>query len=118
MPIFTFCSHFYSDSPSSQDRNRIMFYILTQLQKQFVALRMLTWKYMEAGHGKGAPDGLEAVVKRTADGINYTGTDIATSPKFVEAIRAKVKNIKVIEIDTTDIRKKEVNIPHKTLKEL
>ncbi|KAH3708521.1 hypothetical protein DPMN_067973 [Dreissena polymorpha] len=29
--------------------------------------------YTEAGHGKGAPDGVGAVVKREADGTDITG---------------------------------------------
>uniref|UniRef100_A0A2A4K7W2 Uncharacterized protein n=1 Tax=Heliothis virescens TaxID=7102 RepID=A0A2A4K7W2_HELVI len=104
--------HFYSDSPSSQYRNRNMFYVLTQLEKQFIALRKLSWNYMEVGHGKGAPDGLGAVVKRTADRIVNTGTDIGTFSKFVEITRANLPNVKIVEVTNSDIDEKQAIMPN------
>ncbi|KAJ8729858.1 hypothetical protein PYW07_016896 [Mythimna separata] len=89
-----------------------MFYILTQLEKQFLALRTLTWNYMEVGHGKGAPDGLGAVVKRTADRIVNTGTDVGTFSKFVEITRANLPNIKIVEITNADIDEKQAMMPN------
>ncbi|CAH2101592.1 unnamed protein product [Euphydryas editha] len=56
-----------TDSPSSQYRNKYIFYIMTQLQNVFSSLKSVTWNYQEVGHGKGTPDGVGAVVKRTAD---------------------------------------------------
>jgi hypothetical protein len=59
--------HILTDGPSSQYRNKHIFYILTQLQNDFPQLKLVSWNYQEAGHGKGAPDGIGAVIKRTAD---------------------------------------------------
>ncbi|KAL4719548.1 hypothetical protein ACJJTC_012983 [Scirpophaga incertulas] len=74
-------------------------------------LRKLTWNYMEVGHGKGAPDGLGAVVKRTANRIVNSGTDVGTFTKFVQVIRANVSNIKIFEIASANIDEKERMIP-------
>ncbi len=51
--------HFLSDSPSTQYRNKSMFYIIfDKIRPLFSNLSTLTWNYSEAGHGKGAPDGI------------------------------------------------------------
>lgn len=65
-PIKTF--HFVSDSPSGQYRNKTMFYFLANhLCKICPNIISFTWNYLEAGHGNGAPGGIGAVCKRTAD---------------------------------------------------
>lgn len=74
--------HFLSDSPSSQYRNKNMFYIITQIHKDFPVLHKVTWNYSESGHGKGAPDGIRATLKRTADRIVLHGQDIGTFNQF------------------------------------
>ncbi|VVC99723.1 unnamed protein product, partial [Leptidea sinapis] len=59
--------HFLSDSPSSQYRNKTMFYIISKLYWNFPYLKLVTWNFSEAGHGKGAADGVGGTVKRIAD---------------------------------------------------
>lgn len=60
--------HFVSDSPSTQYRNRTMFYILgRKLHELYPKIKSLSWNYLEAGHGRGAPDGIGGITKRTAD---------------------------------------------------
>nr|CAI5866096.1 unnamed protein product [Callosobruchus analis] len=69
--------HFLSDSPSTQYRNKKMFaFITNQMYDYFPEVQSVTWNYHEAGHGKGAPDGIGGVCKRTADRIVAQGTDI------------------------------------------
>ncbi|OWR42782.1 hypothetical protein KGM_211517 [Danaus plexippus plexippus] len=68
--------HFLTDSPVSQYRNKYMFYIITTIQNDFDFISRITWNYTEAGHGKGAPDGVGAVLKRTADKMVSYGRDI------------------------------------------
>ena len=36
----------------------------------------ITWNFFKASHGKGAPDGVGGSLKRTADKLTRTGTDI------------------------------------------
>lgn len=68
--------NFLSDSPISQYRNKYMFFIITQIQKKIQTISRITWNYTEAGHWKGAPDGVGAVLKRTADKMVNFGRDV------------------------------------------
>ena len=56
--------HFWTDSPSSQYRNKYIFHELMQ----FVSLYgfKARWNYFESGHGKGPCDGLGGTAKRQA----------------------------------------------------
>lgn len=83
--------HILIDGPSSQYRNKYIFYILTQLKNDFSQLCLVTWNYQEAGHGKGAPDGIDAVVKRTADYQVKCQQDVGTFVAFIEVMRKNVK---------------------------
>ncbi|KAL4710894.1 hypothetical protein ACJJTC_002524 [Scirpophaga incertulas] len=105
--------HFLSDSPSSQYRNRFIFYMLTKLKEQIHCLNLVTWNYQESGHGKGAPDGIGAVVKRTADNHVRLGGDVATFEDFVQVVQKNIKNIELIIIPEESISRKifPKNIP-------
>lgn len=97
--------HFLSDSPSSQYRNKFIFYLITKLKYEVKFLNKVTWNYQEAGHGKGAPDGVGAVVKRTADNFVKYGGDVGSFEAFVEIIKSRVRNIHVEIISTEEIEK-------------
>lgn len=52
--------HFLSDSPSNQYRNKKMFlFMYKRIPELFPSINQVVWNYSEAGHGKGAPDGME-----------------------------------------------------------
>lgn len=112
VPLLT-TIHFLSDSPSSQYRNRFIFYMMTKLNEQLPNLKLISWNYHEAGHGKGAPDGIGAVVKRTADNHVKYGGDVATFEDFVEVVQKNIKNVELIVIEEEAISKKKIpkNIP-------
>lgn len=57
--------HYFTDSPTSQYRNKTIFHILTQHKKEFGI--PASWHYFEAGHGKGPCDGVGGSTKRMAD---------------------------------------------------
>ena len=57
--------HYLTDSPTSQYRNKYIFYLLTKHEELFQC--GASWNYFEAGHGKGPCDGIGAVAKRMAD---------------------------------------------------
>ena len=57
--------HYYTDSPTSQYRNKIIFHAVANHQEIYEC--GATWNYFEAGHGKGPCDGLGGTVKRMAD---------------------------------------------------
>ena len=51
-----------SDSPTNQYRNQKIFYLMKKFCEEHGI--DFTWVYLEAGHGKGVPDGLGAAAKR------------------------------------------------------
>lgn len=57
--------HYWTDSPSSQYRNRFIFHVLANHRKLYKCDAQ--WNYFEAGHGKSACDGLGGTTKRLAD---------------------------------------------------
>lgn len=103
--------HFWSDGPVTQYRNKYMFYFLvTHLTEFFTNLIHFTWNYHEAGHGKGAPDGVGAVCKRLADRLVASGKDIASLSDLSDAIQKNYPSINVLVIDDENIKQKEALI--------
>lgn len=82
--------HFLSDGPVTQYRNKFMFYVLgCKLQEMHPNIMEYSWNYQEAGHGKGAPDGVGAVCKRTADQVIATGGDVTNLKEFAAVGRER-----------------------------
>nr|CAH7736447.1 unnamed protein product [Callosobruchus chinensis] len=71
----------------------------------------LHWLYSESGHGKGAPDGVGAVVKRTADRLVAMGRDIPDLQSLVKALRDSTKVV-VLFIDSKHIEEIDSIIPN------
>ena len=57
--------HYWTDSPTSQYRNRTIFQIISYHKECFGVTA--SWNFMEAGQGKGPCDPVECVDKRKAD---------------------------------------------------
>ena len=70
----------------------------------FRLLGSYTWNFFEAGHGKGAADGVGAVCKRTADRCVAQGKDVADFCSFYEVLNEKCPNINIYKIFETDIK--------------
>ena len=50
--------HFFSDGPhTSQYRQKLNFYMFSKVVRER-KFKLGTWNFLEAGHGKGAPDGV------------------------------------------------------------
>lgn len=77
-------------------------------------LERITWNYSESGHGKGAPDGIGATLKRTADRMVTFG-NIGTFAQFYDYIKSYMdrENHKIIvkKIDREDVIFRESLIP-------
>ena len=71
--------HYWTDSPTSQYRNKIIFDMITQHQTLYEL--KASWHFFEAGHGKGACDGIGGVVKRSADTALKSGNISITNGK-------------------------------------
>ncbi|WAR14247.1 hypothetical protein MAR_004352 [Mya arenaria] len=57
--------HFWTDSPTSQYRNKTIFNFISNLEKSHGITG--SWQYFESGHGKGPCDGIGGTTKRNAD---------------------------------------------------
>ena len=57
--------HYWTDSPTSQYRNKTIFKIISCHSHYFKV--SASWNYMEAGHGKGPCDPIGGTAKRKAD---------------------------------------------------
>lgn len=110
--------HFLSDSPSSQYRNKTMFYVISKLWWYFHGLKMVTWNYFESAHGKGAADGVGAVVKRTADAAVAQGRDVVTLDGFLKIVRQNTQKINLATVEEYQIIEKDMLIPSEQLKPL
>ena len=72
--------HYWSDSPTSQYRNKTIFYVIAHHKKLFGM--SATWNYFEAGHGKGPCDGVGATSKRMADQATKRNIRIQSTGDF------------------------------------
>ena len=63
-PELTFI-HYWTDSPTSQYRNKTIFSIVANHEAEFGV--PANWNYFEAGHGKGPCDGVGGSAKRMAN---------------------------------------------------
>ncbi|CAH2979454.1 unnamed protein product [Chilo suppressalis] len=100
--------HFLSDSPSSQYRNKNIFYVITKLRDFNPNIRKVSWNYQESGHGKGAPDGIGAVVKRTADSFVRYGGDVGYFEDFWSLVTKNIPNVHFEIITENDINEKKI----------
>ena len=64
VPDITFY-HYFTDSPTSQYRNKTIFKVISCHEEYFGA--PAAWNYSEAGHGKGPCDPIGGTTKRQAD---------------------------------------------------
>ncbi|CAG9814469.1 unnamed protein product [Phaedon cochleariae] len=96
--------HFLSDSPATQYRNKQMFsFITNHFMEHFPEVKNVSWNYHEAGHGKGAPDGIGGVCKRTADRIVAQGKDISNFESLVNILGECCPGIVFHVINSKDI---------------
>lgn len=66
--------HYWTDSPTSQYRNKIIFDTVANHNALYGCDAV--WNYFESGHGKGPCDGLGGTVKRLADTAIKTGNAV------------------------------------------
>lgn len=107
--------HFFSDSPSSQYRNRTNMYLMKiTVPKIMRNVKFMSWNFTAAGHGKGPMDGVGGALKRMADYHVSHGTDITSSAEFISTLQKS--KVMLIEIKDEEVKhlKSEVsnmNIP-------
>lgn len=104
--------YFASDSPSTQYRNKIMFALMTTfIPRLFPSVTNISWNYSESGHGKGAPDGIGATLKRTADRLVCEHKDVHNFTEFLNVVKENVKGIIIETVSEDDIMSIDKEFP-------
>ncbi|CAG4969881.1 unnamed protein product [Parnassius apollo] len=88
-----------------------MFYVMAKLLWNYPNLRRVVWNYSEKGHGKGAPDGVGGVLKRTADQIVAQENDIPNIEALISHLKIRCPGVSIEEIVESGILEKELLIP-------
>ncbi|CAK1583097.1 unnamed protein product [Parnassius mnemosyne] len=106
--------HVFSDGPASQYRQKQNFYLICNKFFSEYNFYRVTWNFFEAGHGKGAADGVGGFLKRTADQLVARGQDIADASMFYSALK-DISKIKMHFITDEDINIWSMEIPDNVL---
>ncbi|KAJ8395847.1 hypothetical protein AAFF_G00027300 [Aldrovandia affinis] len=104
--------HFFSDGPCTQYRQKGNFYLFcTKLQQ--CGFQSGTWNFFEASHGKGAPDGVGGLLKRTADRLVSHGKDIPNAELFFNALVDAQTSVKLFYISEDNVDEATKNMPER-----
>ncbi|KAL7381234.1 hypothetical protein ABVT39_002539 [Epinephelus coioides] len=102
--------HFFSDGPCTQYKQKGNFFLFsTELEKR--GIKAGTWNFFEASHGKGAPDGVGAALKRTADMLISHGQDIRDAHELFKALLETNTSIKLFFVDGETVERALEKIP-------
>ena len=86
--------HMFSDGPTAQYKQKGNFYLFAkQLERR--GFRFGTWNYFEAAHGKGAPDGVGAAIKRNTDRLVNMGRDCTDADTMYELLATTGSKVKM-----------------------
>ncbi|CAH1114857.1 unnamed protein product [Psylliodes chrysocephalus] len=103
--------NFLSDGPSTQYRNKKMFFFMAKYISNAVGAEQLRWHYSEPGHGKGAPDGVGGCLKKMADRLVSHGKDIPNFDIFLKELTENCRGIKCIPIASQRISEMNSLLP-------
>ncbi|XP_077457188.1 uncharacterized protein LOC144087065 isoform X2 [Stigmatopora argus] len=93
--------HVVSDGPTSQYKNKTNLQLMCLLPFSKYHFERVTWNFLETSHGKGPADGIGAAIKRVADRLVASGTDILSCTDLLNNM--KRSEVKIIEVNTKDI---------------
>ena len=102
--------HFISDGPTTQYRQKHNFYLLSSLPFDW-GFQYINWTFLEAGHGKGAADGVGAVLKRTADRVVLQGKDLPDAQAVFNCLQTHDLSVKLFYVTTEDVAAMDAVIP-------
>lgn len=95
--------HFFSDSPSSQYRNKTNVYLMSLLlPRHFKNLSSFSWNFSEAGHGKGVMDGVGGSIKRNSDLLVLHQNDITCAKDLVSLFTSSKTQVLEVPSQTFD----------------
>ncbi|CAC5416239.1 unnamed protein product [Mytilus coruscus] len=100
------CVHYWTDSPSSQYRNKTIFDLVANHSSVYGI--QARWNYFESGHGKGPCDGLGGTIKRMADEAVKRGAVVIQDPKefFDWSITSNMKEVKFLFVKKKKIARR------------
>lgn len=96
--------HFFSDGPTTQYRNKSMFLLIAKNLSIELGVENILWHFSEAGHGKGAPDGVGGCVKRIADRCVALGQDVSDFQRLVFCLQENCHSIEVVDVGDEDVQ--------------
>ena len=94
--------HIFSDGPTTQYRQKKNFFLFATKLFQY-GFSYATWNFFEASHGKGAADGVGAVLKRTADRLVKHGLDLP-SARDVYSQLTSVTNVQLHFVEADHVK--------------
>ncbi|XP_052087680.1 uncharacterized protein LOC127724675 [Mytilus californianus] len=109
--------HYWTDSPSSQYRNKTAFYLVSDHQNLFGV--DATWNYFETGHGKGPCDRIGGTSKRIADQAIKQGKIVVQDAReYYEHVQVHHTSATYVFVESTDCVKSRLELTeiNKTLK--
>ncbi|XP_053620562.1 uncharacterized protein LOC128681045, partial [Plodia interpunctella] len=95
--------HFFSDGPTSQYRQKKIFFLLNLFTCK-LNLNYSTWSFSESGHGKSVADGVGGSVKRQLDRRVSYGCDITNATDAYKVLSKSMKTVKCFYVNDTDSR--------------
>ena len=105
--------HIMSDGPTTQYRNKKMFYLITQYLPQcYTQLEDITYNFSEAGHGKSSADGIGGYLKKFADDQVKYGTDVSDFDSFLSILRSRVKSVYIDWVTEEELLKINAILPN------
>lgn len=95
--------HILSDGATTQYRNKKMFHLIMKFICPELHIDNFVWHYSEAGHGKGAPDGVGVCIKRTADRSATLGKDVNDFTALISYLKENCRGVNIIPIDDKSV---------------
>lgn len=102
--------HIFSDGPATQYRQKLNFHFICTKTFEDYGFERMTWNFFEAGHGKGAADGVGGYLKRAADRKVASHCDIPDAETFFNTLKDSSK-IQLYFVTDADIEKVEQTVP-------
>ena len=94
--------NFFSDGPTTQYRQKGNFYLLSTLLQER-GIRLGTWNFHEAGHGKDVPDGVGAAIKRNAEQVVRSGIDFTDAYTLYQQLKDMDSKVSLYYVSVPEV---------------
>jgi hypothetical protein len=104
-----------SDGPTTQYRCKENFYLLSKIPLD-MGFKSVKWSFLEAGHGKGPPDGVGAAIKHAADTSVLQWSDITNAQTLFKCLSDKYIDVELFLVEGNDIERIEALLKPMSIK--